>query len=288
MNAEDSRYTKRRSISKGILRFFLEINTMREFHVHNRYHLGDSIFMVHYLRKVCSVHDDIRFICHMKQQYFEDIKIHIGQHQDRIVLETMKTAPLTSIGGWSGCLIDERRVGLKEGKAWKLNEVYLELYESMSEQIGIENPFKDKCCTVMDHEGVLEPVSKDFDCDILIGNCPAFSGQFKYKPARFVEKIKEFQDKSDYKITTVHNLGLSDVPCTLDSNLNLLQIGNIAMRAKYIIAIASAPIIYCFNAWNIDTVKKWVVLSNRSTYTYNDRIVRKKMIQGVTLDVLES
>jgi len=224
----------------------------------------------------------------MHKKYFDAIRVHIGEYQDRIILETMETAPLTSIGGWSGCLIDERRVGLKGSAGWKLNEVYLELYKFMSEQVGIENPFKDKCCTVMDHEGLLDPVPEEFDCDILIGNCPALSGQFRYKPARFVEKIKELQGESDYKVTTVHNLGLSDVPCTLDSNLNLLQIGNIAMRAKYIIAVASAPIIYCFNKWNIDTVQKWVVLSSRSTYTYNDRIIRKKMIEGVTLDILEN
>jgi hypothetical protein len=140
----------------------------------------------------------------------------------------------------------------------------------------------------MDHEEILKPVPSDFDCDILIGNCPAFSGQYRYKPARFVERIQKWRSESDYKFTTVHNLGLSDVPCTLDSNLNLLQIGNIAMRAKYIIAIASAPIIYCFNKWNIDTVKKWIVLSNRSTYTYNDRIIRKAYIDNVKLTDLEN
>lgn len=97
----------------------------------------------------------------------------------------------------------------------------------------------------------------------------------------FRRRVKEIQDDYGLKVACAYSLGMPDVPSTLEHNMNLIQVGSVAMNAKYIIAIASSPIIYCFNKWNIDTTKKWVVLSNRSTYTYNDRIIRRGNIKGV-------
>jgi len=92
--------------------------------------------------------------------------------------------------------------------------------------------------------------------------------------------------KERFKIITTDKTIFSDIPCTLDYKLNLLQIGNVSTNVEYVIGIATGPIINCFNIWNIDKIKKWFVLSNRSTYTYNNRIFRKQNILQLKIEEL--
>jgi len=237
--------------------------------------------MVHFLRKALEQNADLRAFCYIKKRQFAEVSKHLNGFEDRIILKPLSETPKGSINGWVGSRHFADMEGVRTHKTWHLNQVYFYFYEYLSERIGIKNPFNGKDCTIMDNPKLLEPVHDDFkDCDFLIANCPAFSGQYMYNAVAFETKIKELRDNMDCKFAAVHPLNV-DIPCTVDYNMDLLQIGAISVKAKYIIAVASAPIIYCFNKWNINTVKKWVVLSNRSTYTYNDRIVRRNPIQNV-------
>jgi len=257
---------------------------MRDIHTYNGYHLGDSIFLIHYLRKICEV-NDVRAFCYMKKRYFKECLKHLNGFEERIILKPLSSRPQESVNGWSGSLPTSKRTGLCKGRVWRLNEVYYQLYKHMSELLEVQDPFSGKGCTVMDNPKILEPVHDDFkDCDFLFGNCPALSGQYTYNPLSFINKFNELKDQCDYKFASVHPLKGTDIPSTLDHGLDLIQIGAVAKQAKCVVAIASSPIIYCFNKWNIDTVKKWVVLSRRSTYTYNDRIIRKANITKLMIE----
>lgn len=76
------------------------------------------------------------------------------------------------------------------------------------------------------------------------------------------------------------NLGI-----TLSNHINLLQIGALSIKIPTIIGINTSPIIHCFNLWNIDNVKKWVILDNKHTYSYNDRIFKFKSFKDVIINL---
>ena len=255
---------------------------MKEFNFFNNYHLGDCVLQTHFLRKVCEAYPDLRFICYIQPAYFKEIQAQIGTFQDRILLEPLPKKPSDAINGWAGSV---RLQGGKRGRVFLINERHQAFFNIVSERMGVQNPIDSKCGTVIDNEKILEKTDPDLECDMLIVNSQPKSGQFIFHPNEFNGKISEWKDK--YKIVTTGKSTVKDIPCTLDYGLNLLQIGYLSTKAKYIIGIATAPLINCFNKWNIDTVKRWVVLCNRATYSYNDRIIKRTIMGRLELSEIE-
>lgn len=250
---------------------------MRKISFHNRYHLGDSVFHVQYMRKVCEKHKDIRCYFYTRRGHFKELIPQIGSLEDRIILKPFPNRPEHSINGWAGA---RRLSGGRKGRIYILNERYKLFYDLVSEDIGIKNPLGNKGM-IMDSPAIKEDLKDKIPCDLLVINSKPLSGQYHWNGRHFKEKVIEWQDR--YNVVVTRPMKNLDVPCTLDYGLNLLQIGGLAIDAKYVVGIATAPIIHCFNKWNINSVEKWFVLSNRSSYSYNDRIFRKSDIRNVVL-----
>jgi len=260
---------------------------MKEFEFHNEAHLGDSVFFVHYLRKLCEKYDDVRIQYYIRKKYFGEIQAQINEFSDRIILCPFGEHHKDTLGGWAASKYNGRTIGTagKAGRINLLNERYDAFFQMVSDHIGLENPIPGKNATLIDNKLILETAHKDLiDFDILLINSRPLSGQYRYKGGDFNTKIEELKER--FKIITTDKTIFSDIPCTLDYKLNLLQIGNVSTNVEYIIGIATGPIINCFNIWNIDKIKKWFVLSNRSTYTYNNRIFRKQNILQLKIEEL--
>lgn len=254
--------------------------------IYNAKHLGDSVFITHYLRKVCEKNSDIVFNLYVRASHLGEINAQIGDYNAQIKAMRLNKLPKSklpqSINGWAGA-IAYNNVGRRKG-IFLLNERYDVLFQNISDRIGVENPIPGKQCTVIDNPAILEDTGLKYD--ILLINSKPLSAQYYYSKRHFLEFIDKWKDK--YSIITTHPTDVNDIPCTRDYNLNLLQIGNISLNCKYIVGIATAPIINCFNIWNIDKVKKWYVLSNRSTYTYNDRIAHRGTVLKAMNDIGEN
>jgi len=76
-----------------------------------------------------------------------------------------------------------------------------------------------------------------------------------------------------------HPAGAYDIPSTLAHGLSLVDIALIAMRSKRIIGIHTAPMIPCFNVFNIEKTEAWDLFSERETYSYNNRIRKHSSFQ---------
>jgi len=255
---------------------------MKELTFYNPYHLGDCFFLVHFLRKVCQSYPDFKFICETSPGHFPEIQSFIGKEfEDRILLKK-SVSKSQGINGWYGCI--PLKTGYRRG-VYILNERYDEFFTYLSDKIGIKNPIGGKNCTVIDHPDILKYVNPNVSCDILLVNSIPLSRQYLYVEKDFEDKIRQLKEK--YTVVVTKSVSVPDVPCTMDYGLNLLGIGGVSVKAKYIIGIATAPIISCFNIWNLNTTKKWFVLSRRSTYSYNDRIFRKKSVAHISMSELE-
>jgi hypothetical protein len=230
-------------------------------------------------------HDDLSFVFYVKKRYVAEMMYHVAGLEDRIKIGSLmdrkkweRRTKSKSINSWYGS--KKLETGVKKG-VYLLNERYFEFFTKLSEDIGVPCPFKDSNGILMNNPTILERAHPDIpeDFDILLINSAAYSNQYR-QPARFFDEFIE-QLKDQYKIITTRSPADQSIPCTLDYGLNLLQIGNISTKVKYVVAVATSPIIPSFNVWSIETVKKWAVLSNRSSYTYRDNITRFNKVQHV-------
>lgn len=249
---------------------------MREISFCNGYHLGDNVNHIHYLRKLCENYGDIRFFYYIKSSYFDELNVFIEDLKEQIILKKLEDRPLDSINAWVGSIPIN---GGKSGGVFLLNDRYKLFYDTISANIGLENPIKTSYDMILDAP-CINLANTIGNYDILLINSVPLSGQYSLNDTDFKNKVDEWKEK--YTIITTRKI--DSFPCTLDYKYNLVQIANMSIRVKYIVGIATAPIIPCFNVWNIDSVKKWFVLSKRSTYSYNNRILRESSVANVRLD----
>jgi len=240
--------------------------------------MGDCILTTHFLRKVCEKYDDICFDFHIGKQYLDRIKLQVGELSDRISLGVLATTPYESTNMWFAAFPLPKDKGKHRGR-WASNERYDLFHEVVCEKWEIENPVPGKCCTVIDLPSLLDPV--DVPCDVLVGNSISRSKYYtRYNAQAFEEKVKEWSKK--YNVFTTEPT-IEGVPSARELDLNVIQIGHMATKAKYVVAVDTGTVHNCFNKWALDTVEKWWLLSNKTTRTFNDRIVATNYLHKVDI-----
>jgi hypothetical protein len=223
----------------------------------------------------------------MKEFYAKQVRKHIVGYEGRINILVLREwqnrhvwqkEELEGFDSWSGS--EKLETGRRDG-VFYLNERYLEFFQKLSYRIGVENPIETLEDTLMDDPNILassHPEVSD-DYDILLINSKGWSKQYTQPQENFDDFISEL--RGEYKIITTKEVKDKSIPCTLDYGLNLLEIGNISTKVKYVVAVATAPIVPCMNVWSMNTVKKWAILSNRSSYSYRDNIFRYSDVSNV-------
>lgn len=151
---------------------------------------------------------------------------------------------------------------------------YQAYYEALYKKIVIHMNLEesDINCGLWQHEDYLLNIHKKLPdvCkikDILIINGIAHSGQYT-KPLKEMDDLCIFLNKSFPIITTRKVL---DIPCTLDFNLRLQDIGAISTKCRVVIAIMTGPLCALYNETTRKYVEKWfIIVSNGKTHIHND------------------
>jgi len=193
--------------------------------------------------------------------YIPELEIH-RSHQ--VTLMPLADKPDDAIDSWIGNLLLEKRTGTSIFSYAKnrYDEVYGEWFKILSKKIGVKNHFK----WPITHPK-LKPGPMVYDW--LIINSKPLSGQWQdYDEQQMDDWIRTLPG---YKITTKRMEGIE---CT---NTNLLEIGNISIRAKGIVAINTSPIICCLNQWNIN--KPFYVLSDLTGYSFTNNVSKLSQIK---------
>jgi hypothetical protein len=225
----------------------------------------------------------------INKKYNRELRLHIAGYEERIKLAR-----------WIDQKPAEKKMGMKAVDLWHgsmpyafseksrdeenknvINSNMYEFFEYVSDHIGLPFPFKDRDGILLNNPSILENAHPDLsdEFDILLVNSSALSGQYRRPQKHFDDFIAELKDQ--YSIIVTKAVADKTIPCTLDYGLNLMQIGNLSTKAKYIVAVGTAPIIPCMNIWSIDTVKNWAILNNRSTFNYRDNMTRFKGVNRI-------
>lgn len=249
---------------------------MRKINFYNEFHLGDSVFHIHYLLNSLSMNNNVIFEYFIHDQYINEIKSHcIGE--DRIKISPISQTPPNSHNAWIGT----NGFYFNNKNNYKYNEFYVEWFNHLSKSIDLINPIVNKKSMLINNERILNN-KIDHRYDLLFINSQPHSGQLFYNESDLNKIILDLSNK--FNIITTKKI--KNIDCTLDFNYNLIEIGNISNNVKNIVAINTSPIINCFNIWNIDKINKWIVLDKYNTYTYNNRIKCINNINNI-INVLE-
>lgn len=238
--------------------------------LYNIYHLGDCTWQVHYMRKMCDAFQ-VSFNFYCCKEYHSELQAQIGLYSNRIILKDINEKTSRAVDTW----INSNSFLMRHGQRSNYNQVYADFFIELNRKIGLPKYEFTKDFLVFDNEAILnEPTENKYD--ILLINSEPKSGQFQYKKDDFEYLITLLYGtlKNDKYYNIITTSKYKNVPCTQDTNMNLLEIASLSKHVDYVIGVHTAPLLMCFNKWNIDTVKHWYVCDGYHGFTYNDRITR--------------
>lgn len=244
---------------------------MKIIEFYNPYHLGDAVFQIHYLNKLIDKFSDIKAIFYTSDSHHNELlKLINEQNKKKIELVDIKYQSNNAICSWIGTdnfYFDKYRNVMEYVPYEKM---YVEWFNLLSKKNGLETPIKTEQDMLIDSSSILLENQLSRNCEILFINSIPKSNQYDYNKSEWDKFIISCSEK--YKcVTTLHVNG--SIPCTIDYNLSLSDIGNISINCKYIIAIHTGPIICTFNKWSIEKVNKWFIFDKKNTFTYNNKML---------------
>lgn len=215
---------------------------------YNEFHLGDCLYHIHYCRKLIDANPGLEIGFYIQSQFHKEVQNFIGDYA--IKLHNLGDRPKDAINCW----INSIGQFLAWGVATKFNYdlMYLEFYKFLSKQIKMDNPIKTAKDFLMDNKELLKTNNLSRKFDWLVINSGGNSGQW-YDNAIFNKLIKVLKASGKDVITTAPNT--EGVECTLDSKLNILEIGNLSTTCDYIIGVQTAPFVPVTNIFNLNKVK---------------------------------
>lgn len=259
---------------------------MTAIHIHNEYNLGDHIYQLHWCTKLLDINSDIEFYYYCRPQFHKDINYLLeDKYKLNIHIKDFNDKPVNAFNTWINYNnIYANFVGLSRMTKTNMyyDKMYISVFGNIAKNLNVENPIKTSIDLLFDDQRLLKENELSDKVDLLLINSKPMSGQYTYDENGFNRFISKYKDQ--YRIVTTNNTSFSDIPCTLDYNLSLLDIGSLSNNAKIIVSVHTSPIIYCFNRFNINKDIKWYVLHNFGvSYSFNNNIVSLPNIINVTI-----
>lgn len=221
---------------------------------YNEYHLGDNVFHLTFLRKLCALVDD-NFVYYVHSMYLPELNKHIVGFEDRITLKGLEERTPTAINAWIGEIYDKRTYEHK----FLYDNFYVEWFNILT------NKIYSKSFNITLHSDY--PLfSKKLDgYEILFINSVPMSGQFNYTD--LLDDVVRILSKKYHLISTRKVEG---VECTLDKGMSLVDIGTLAANCRDIVGINGGPMSACINQWAIQNVKSWIIADSRHSFSFNN------------------
>ncbi|MDE2020336.1 MAG: hypothetical protein KGJ13_08380 [Patescibacteria group bacterium] len=221
---------------------------------HCDYNFGDSLVHLNYLRKLAVLYPEKQFVHAAKAALLPQLR-EVVQDIPAISLIDLSQKQPESINIW------KNRNGdfFKHQKRYDWAGFYLEFFDILSRDLGVENPIKQPEDFLFDYPGIT--AKKYPPIDFLIINSQPFSGQFvNFWGEQFDWLIGKLREKK-YSVVTTAPCS-HPVPCTQGHAppMSISDIGSLSLHCKYIFGVATGPIWPTFNVWNLETVKLRLLL----------------------------
>ena len=238
---------------------------MKIINCYNLYHLGDCIESLHFLTNATKCNDvHFNFLCN--SAYHTQLQEFINNYNIYLVSEF--NTPEVPIDTWIGsynygqiC----RESDILYGTDSDQGTFFLVLSQILSKMMNITCPFSTKDDMIYNQDVLQEVCIHNELYDCLFINSQNLSIPFPNFEQECKLLIERLKLKNKKFITTRTML---DVPCTMDYNLSVAQIGKLSKNVKSIIAVNTGPLHLCMNRWTIPRVEKFIIWSPAETFSY--------------------
>ena len=240
----------------------------------NKYHLGDQLIHLNWLRKVAIQNPNTLFVHYCDEQYIHTLTDMIAD-MDNIQVMPLSYTPAGAIDSWINAH------GLHDTPGYRVNKVALLLkhFQLLAQSMGIQNPATTRTDLLLDYPALTQPSPLSNPFDVLIINSQPRSGQFQsFNPYQFKALVQYLIDQGKTVTTTEPTL---IAPATRDYNLNIHQIGSISLFCNTIIAVDTAPLWPTLNPYNLQSVHTRIILCDLHEFPFTDNTLTTNNISNI-------
>ncbi len=229
------------------------------------YHLGDNLTHLCYLRRLAGYYPNTNFKHYCKIEYISELNFYIAD-LNNISINPLESRTLGATNAWKN-----------HQKYWEGHSVknmfhifYREFYNQLSEKLGLINPMLDESDFIFDEKIIWQALKdRDFKSyDWLVVNSTPLSSQFT-DVNNELDKFCIELAKTNSIITTKK---VASIPCTVDLNMNLLEIAGQSMSTKYQLMISTGPSWLILNGFNINNSKGIYILCENEIIAFSEKI----------------
>jgi len=249
---------------------------MRTINCINTKHLGDCIQTLHFLINAAEKNNVVfNFVCNPTyQNQLQDLLIN---HKDKIKLTTYINPAEEYIETWVAGYGDYGIINdqcIDEQGFTDQSKGFLIHWKRVSDIMKIDCPFLNKEDLIYNQIILLEDKIKN-KYDYLFINSTPLSLEYK-----------NFEEEEQYIIQKIKKLGktiitskkIKDIPCTLDFNLSVVNIGQLSKNVKNIIGVNTGPIHLCMNKWSLPTLERFIVWSPSHNFNFGSNFKTVKSL----------
>lgn len=244
---------------------------MKTLDFYNAWHLGDCLYTIHYFNKLSLAYPEITIHFYCNPNYHSELAEWI--QYSNINLHNISDVPTDAINTWIG-ENDFYWKNLTPAFDNQFDHFYIAYFDLLSMKAKVSNPIETKYDMLFDNQEIITGASKEFDYFII--NSQGMSGQTDQEAVNNLNKFTLEQLK-DFRVITTEKIPNSYIPCTRDEYPSLMNIAQLSCHATNIVGIHTAPYLPCFNVFNIDAVRNWIIIQRQGlTYSFNNRIFNIK------------
>lgn len=245
-----------------------------------KFHLGDCLTQVHWMKRSCAIQQEADFKFYCQPEYHRECAIFAGPHLDRIALLPYVDAPEGAMDCWIAPVLTDyirkwpklsgvKTMGYLRNYEFDYCDVFMILYQNIADACGLVNPIKSKLDIVFD----LPKVAKPKDCPegpwrYLVINAPSQSNEFDFDPQNWEWLLRQCVARGKTICTHPNKAGVFS---TLEHGWSVCDLGSIAHRAENVLAVHTGPLWPCINTKSIKLVKFWMVCTHGHYFAYHDR-----------------
>lgn len=253
---------------------------MKTIHCFNMMHLGDCIQALHYLTNATKI-NDVNFKFYCNPSYHGQLT-EMLDGDDRVKLEhiyMVETIDDPCYNIWIGA---HDYGGIAEtseevyGNDSDQGTCFLVLSKIISDAMKIWCPFEEKKDMIYNQESLSLDSKHTEKYDYLFINSQNQSIEFPNFENECADMLSKLLDKNKKVITTRK---ISDVPCTLDYDMSVVEIARLAKNVKNIIGVNTGPLHLCMNKWVIPNLDKFIVwCPTQETFNYGKNFITVKSL----------
>lgn len=232
---------------------------------HNKYHLGDCIFTIIYINKLCRYDKRIKVKFYCNRDYHNQL-YELIECKEKVSLFEFKEIGESTWINRDNLYHGDKLFKGKYAQYYYYDNIYIDFNNYLSNKINIDLKFINNKEILFDSFIENEELySYKFDYDILIVNSTPHSKQFSYCEEEFNCLIRVIAKK--FKVITTKKV--EGIECTIDSGYSILEIGKLSCFIRIFICIHTAPHILTINNINIDKIENWYCLHNRHSINFD-------------------